>query len=129
MLLKNKCKMETAKYKYIDLTYLKQLSNGSNEFIEQMITIFMAQTPEALDNMERFLKEKDWVALRGVAHKMKPSFSFMGIKELQTDILLVEESAEKQKDLDKLPALISKIRKICDLSFRELEVEKKFLTP
>ena len=119
--------METTKNTHSDLSYLKQLSNGSNEFVNQMITIFITQTPEALDNIDIYLKEKNWKSLKGVAHKMKPSFSFMGIKELEKSILLVEEYCENETQLDQLPELISTIRKVCGLAILELEVERKFL--
>ena len=117
--------METLKNKHIDLTYLKQLSNGSNEFIGQMISIFMVQTPEALDQLDNYLKEKNWKLLKGVAHKMKPSFSFMGIKELESIIAMIEEHAANENQLDQLPELIFKIRSVCSLALLELEKEKK----
>lgn len=117
--------METTENKHTDLTYLKQLSNGDNEFIHQMITIFMTQTPDALDSIDMYLKEKNWKSLKGIAHKMKPSFSFMGIKELEPVILLVEEYCENETHLDQLPKLTSTVRRICELAIIELETEKK----
>lgn len=117
--------METTENKHIDLSYLKELSNGSNEFICQMISIFILQTPEAIDNMEMHLNNKDWKRLKATAHKMKPSFSFMGIKELENSIFLVEEYCEKEMHFEQLPELIAKIRNICSLAIIELEEEKK----
>lgn len=114
-----------ANNEHIDLTYLKELSNGSNEFILQMISVFMAQTPEAIGDLEKHLDHKDWKALRAVAHKMKPSFSFMGIKELEPVIAAVEEYSKDETNLDELPAMISRIKNICLESMKELEAEKK----
>ncbi len=117
--------METRNNKHIDLTYLKELSNGSNEFISQMITVFMAQTPEAISNMEKYFNAKEWKMLHGVAHKMKPSFSFMGIKELESVIHLIEEYSFNETHIDELPDLILKIKNVCKVALEELEVEKK----
>ena len=117
--------MERSNTRYIDLTYLKQISNGSNEFICQMISVFMQQTPEALNNMDKYLNEKDWRGLHAVAHKMKPSFSFMGIKELENVIHQIEEYCLSETNLDQLPALILKIKGICKAALQELEIEKK----
>lgn len=116
--------MET-KSKHIDLTYLKQLANGSNEFICQMISVFMVQTPEALINMEKYMNGKDWKALHGIAHKMKPSFAFMGIKELESIVLLVEDSCQKETNLSQIPQWIAKIKETCTVALEELEIEKK----
>lgn len=110
---------------HIDLSYLKQLSNGSNEFILQMISIFMAQTPEAVDQMNKHLQNNEWKLLRGVIHKMKPSFSFMGIKELETIAVSAEKYCETETNLDKLPELIHRIKEVCLAAIRELEEEKK----
>lgn len=116
--------METKSIKHIDLTYLKQLSNGSNEFITEMITVFIEQTPIEIGNLEKYLNSKDWKSLRSTAHKMKPSFSFMGIKELESVIKLVEEYAANETNLDLLPGMIEKIKIVCTEAIEELAGEK-----
>ena len=117
--------MEAVANKHIDLTYLKKLSNGSNEFINEMISVFMDQTPKEISNLEKYLDSKEWKSLRATAHKMKPSFSFMGIKELESEIKLIEEYAANETNLDLLPEMISKMKNICIESIKELEIEKK----
>lgn len=111
--------------KHIDLAYLKELSNGSNEFMAQMISIFMVQTPEAISNIDAYLKKNDWKSIKAVIHKMKPSFSFMGIKELQNTIPLVEKYCETETHLNEVPKLIMQIKTVCELALQELETEKK----
>lgn len=111
--------------KYIDLTYLKELSNGSNEFMTQMISIFMAQTPEALNSIELHLQKNEWKLLKGVVHKMKPSFGFMGIKEIENTVALMEKYCETETHLDELPSLIMRIKTVCFAALQELEIERK----
>ena len=123
--LKTNHKMETNSKKHIDLTYLKELSNGSNEFINQMITIFLKETPVAIDNVEKYLSTSNWDALRAAVHKIKPSFSFMGIKELEEVINSVEKYSETKTNLDKIPAMVSKIKSVLKIAIEELEVAKK----
>jgi PAS domain S-box-containing protein len=117
--------MHPTKEKSIDLSYLKQLSNGSNEFINQMITIFLEQTPKAILSLEQSLEKEDWVALRATAHKMKPSFGFMGIKSLKELIVLLEAEAEKGTNPAGMREKIATIKKVCELAITELEEEKK----
>lgn len=117
--------METAKNRKIDLTYLKQLSKGSNEFICEMITVFMTQIPAELDEIDKYWNAKDWQSLHRVAHKMKPSFSFMGIKELENVICLINDYSSTQTNIDQLPELIAKLKNVCSKALQELEVEKK----
>lgn len=109
--------------KHIDLEYLKQISNGSNEFVFQMITVFSDEIPGEINNLEKHLKNKDWKALRATAHKMKPSYSFMGVKQLEEMIHSVEEFSEDKQD--QLPALVQSIRSITEEVIKELQEEKK----
>lgn len=109
----------------IDLTYLKQLASGSNKFITEIITMFLQQTPEALDLMEKHLNNKDWTSLRAIAHKMKPSISFMGINELKDVITAIENNAEREINLESLPELVMKMKNTCQKAYTELEAEQK----
>ena len=117
--------METNSKKNTDLTYLKELSNGSNEFIVQMITIFLNETPAAVDKVEQYAKTSNWDALRAAVHKMKPSFAFMGIKELEDTINSVEKYSEAKTNLDLIPEMISKIKTVLKAAVQELEIAKK----
>jgi HPt (histidine-containing phosphotransfer) domain-containing protein len=110
-----------------DLSYLSSLANGSTEFIQQMISVFMEQTPKALDTIDKSMENKDWGSLAAVAHKIKPSFAFMGIKELESVICDIEDSARKQENLDTLPANIQKVKDTCAVAMKELEIKSREL--
>ncbi|HEX8517446.1 MAG TPA: Hpt domain-containing protein [Bacteroidia bacterium] len=112
-----------ANHKHIDLDYLKQISNGSNEFIFQMITVFTEEIPGEIENLEKHLANKDWKALRATAHKMKPSYSFMGVKQLEEMVNSIEEFSEAKQDV--LPGLVQQVRSITDEVVLELQEEKK----
>lgn len=111
--------------KHIDLSYLKELSNGSNEFIAQMISIFMMQTPEALSAIDAHLQKKEWKPIKAIIHKMKPSFTFIGIKELESVAVLAEKHCETETHLDELPQLLLQIKTACELAIQELETAKQ----
>jgi HPt (histidine-containing phosphotransfer) domain-containing protein len=110
--------------KQIDLTYLKEIANGSNEFICQMINVFTTETPKEINNLEKHLNNKDWQLLRGTAHKMKPSFTFMGIKKLESIIHTIEENSANETNLAHLPELFLEVKQTCNQAIIELEDEK-----
>jgi HPt (histidine-containing phosphotransfer) domain-containing protein len=110
-----------------DLSYLSSLANGSNEFIQQMISVFMEQTPKALDSIDNSLLKKDWKSLAAVAHKIKPSFAFMGIKQLEPVIADIEDSCQKEQNLDSLSDKINEVRQVCKCAMVELEEKSKHL--
>jgi signal transduction histidine kinase/CheY-like chemotaxis protein/HPt (histidine-containing phosphotransfer) domain-containing protein len=111
--------------KHINLEYLKQLSEGDNEFIAEMIALFIEQTPGEIEKLEIYLLRKDWDAMRLLSHKLRSSVSFAGIKELEELLLSTEDYTENEIHLDQLPGLISQIRQICFKAISELEQELK----
>jgi PAS domain S-box-containing protein len=110
-------------HKHTDLTYLRKLANGSDEFITQMLTLFIEQTPDAVGRMEKHLQEHNWELLGKVAHKMKPSIMFVGLKELEKDVKAVEEYASGETNTDELPVMISHIKAVCNEAIVELKEE------
>jgi HPt (histidine-containing phosphotransfer) domain-containing protein len=107
-----------------DLTYLKQVSNGDNNFIKEMIEVYIQQTPEAIMNLEHHLENKDWKKLFAVTHKMKPSFSFFGLTDMFETVDSIEEYSENEIHLELLADLIAKVKLTCSLAVLELEQKK-----
>ena len=109
--------------KHTDLTYLKEISNGSNEFIREMISLFIKHTPIELNNIELYFKNKNWQSLRNVFHKMKASMAFVGLKEIESILRQAEEYALNETNLDQLPSMIMKVKQTCNEAISELEEE------
>ena len=111
--------------RYTDLTYLKEIAEGSNEFLKKMIDTFIEQTPPVLENMERALKEEKWEELRLNAHKIKPSIDFMGIHSAWEAVKKVERFAAEQSHLDILPGLVEEVNRVCYKAIEELKEEAR----
>lgn len=107
--------------KYTDLTYLKKLSKGDDDFVKQMISIFINQTPTAIQKMEADLSNKDWASLRAVAHKMKPSFSFVGVTSLQEKIETIEDNAAQGTNPNLIADLIAQVKEVSLKAVAELQ--------
>ncbi len=113
--------------KHIDLTYLKQLSNGDTKFINEMLSLFIDQTPDMLANMSKYLQAADWKSLSSAAHKMKPSIMFVGLKEIEATVRLVENYASEQVNTEQIPSMLNKIDTVCKEAIVELKAEKEHL--
>jgi PAS domain S-box-containing protein len=111
--------------RYTDLTYLKKLSKGDDDFVKQMISIFINQTPTAIQKMEADLSNKDWTSLRAVAHKMKPSFSFVGVTSLQEKIETIEDNAEKGTNANLIADMIAQVKEVSLKAVAELQTEQE----
>jgi CheY-like chemotaxis protein/HPt (histidine-containing phosphotransfer) domain-containing protein len=118
----------TTSLAHTDLAYLEQLADGNNDFIKEMLVLFIEQMPESLDKMHTYLERKDWKQLRGILHKIKPSLAFVGLKEIEATVKEAEEFSANETNLDKLPGMIQKINHNCVAAIEELNEKLKVFT-
>jgi|SRR6476661_4914673 len=111
----------------IDLSYLREVVSGNTEFMIEMIDIFLDQTPGFVDDLTKAIEEKDWPKVALVAHKLKPTFSFMGIasaNELMEDI---ERDARDQTNLDEVVNRFHLMQDVLQTIFDNLQQKKQEL--
>ncbi len=113
--------------KHTDLAYLNKLANGSNEFITQMLTLFIEQTPDAIGRMEKYAQENNWELLSKIAHKMKPSIMFVGLKEIEKEVKTLEDYSAEGSHTEEIPGMISHIKSVCNEAIVELKEEMAHL--
>lgn len=109
--------------KFVELSYLKKIAEGSDKFIKEMIEAFLIQTPQIIKGMNLCLREKKWEELRAIAHKLQPSVDFMGLSNIKNTVKSIEKYAGEQTNLDLLPELISLVEQVCLGAIKELKEE------
>ena len=124
---KENMEIQSGNKKYTDLTYLDTIAKGNKAFLIKFFDTFINQIAIDIPKMEEYLENKNWEGLSGLAHKIKPSFQFFGIKDLQESIVIIENDARDQINLDKLPELVSNLAYICRIAVKELMQEKNNL--
>ncbi|HTD41243.1 MAG TPA: Hpt domain-containing protein [Mucilaginibacter sp.] len=76
----------------LDLTFLYEIADGSDEFVVESIDMLLQQAPEMLQSIDNALQADDWVSAAASAHKLKPSMGFFGMlisQELLQEIELL----------------------------------------
>ena len=111
------------KYQHIDLNYLIDLSLGSKDFMEDLIISFIKTTPDSISKMQECVAAKDWQQVGGIAHKLKTSFSFMGMETMVEVSKSLQEFGLNNKELEKIPALVEEVVKEYPLAEAELKQE------
>lgn len=109
-----------------DLSYLVSLCGDDDDFKTEMIETFLKNTPPLISDMKNYLIDSEWKKIGDIAHKMKPSFSFMGIHTAKELILTIERMGRQMEDVALIPSLVLELESICNEAFSELETE---LTP
>lgn len=106
-----------------DLSMIREIAHGNNDFVKKMVQLFIDTMPPALSEMRQHLNESNWNALGAVAHKIKPSIDTMGIETLREDIRTIERYGKESSNTDELPALMDKLELIINKILIDLRVE------
>ncbi|HEX8549596.1 MAG TPA: PAS domain S-box protein, partial [Cytophagaceae bacterium] len=120
--------------KTINLAYLQKLTKNNSARMNEMIGIYLQETPQLVCNMKDAIDKKDWELLKKIAHSIIPSFSTMGIdgkferiaKQMQgIAACLMEEKSEKviSENAVLLKKMYAKIEMVCGKSCEEIEKE------
>ena len=106
-----------------NLDYLRSVSGNNEEFIREMVLTFTQTIPPLLMEMRQALTDSDWPKLARHAHQIKPSFTLMGLTELRSNILFIEENSKASTKLDEIPHAVLNFIQQCEVVLPELSRE------
>ncbi|MBP7542513.1 MAG: PAS domain S-box protein [Ignavibacteriaceae bacterium] len=112
--------MKENKFRYIRLEYLNELTGGDEELIDEMMKLFLENTPDALENLKNLHDTKNWEEIKKAAHKFKPTLSYMGIKELDGVVPEIEKMALAHDPDNKIPSLLETLNHYCGETIKEI---------
>ena len=113
------------KDKFIDLSYLNEISNGNKDFIHELIDMFFQQIPEYQDMLTSLYSKKDWFNLGREAHKAKSAVLMMGLNDLAGDLKKLEEYAKDGKNIGEYKEIIAKFVRGSNYALKELNEIKE----
>ncbi|HAF28820.1 MAG TPA: hypothetical protein DCG75_07205 [Bacteroidales bacterium] len=111
----------------IDLTYLNEISDGSNELIHDLIHLFFVQIPEYQAALNDLHDKKDWFNLGRMAHKAKAAILMVGMQELAQELKKLEENAKEEKNIHEYKEIIVKFVRDSNAAIKELQEIKNKL--
>lgn len=109
--------------KNFDFSYLRSMSNNNEEFIKEMILTFVQTMPGILNEMNDCIKQKNWTRLAKLAHQIKPSFTLLGIHDLRSTILFIEENGSSQSNLPEVTNTTTKFIEACNELVKDFNTE------
>ena len=117
-----------SKDKLTNLSYLEEISNGSKEFMLELIDMFFVQIPEYQNLLQELFEKEDWIQLGKTAHKAKSSILMMGITELASQLKHLEENAKEGRNINEYSEIIAKFVSDSSIAITELEEARKEIT-
>jgi PAS domain S-box-containing protein len=77
----------------LDRDALNDIYAGDNAYWREMATLFLKTMPSELQLLENEAQEKNWIGFKAQAHKLKPSFTMVGLTQLGQQLGKMEELA------------------------------------
>jgi PAS domain S-box-containing protein len=113
---------------YVNLQYLEEISASNQEFITDMIRLFLRQMPQFVQNLKKACENAHWTDMRYITHKMKSSLSTIGIFELESVMRQLETYAAQESNLAEAVQLCNHIERVCEEVYQELHEKLNELT-
>jgi HPt (histidine-containing phosphotransfer) domain-containing protein len=104
-----------------DLNYLKTMSGGDSNFIQEMVELFREQIEEYKRDMPALLRSNDHGALSKMAHKAKSSVAVMGMAEVADQLKELEILAKESKEPERYEEMVNDFLEKSLLAVKELE--------
>lgn len=111
----------------LDLSYLRDMSGDSAEFMLEMLDAFQKQTPIYMDDLEKAILAENWKATSECAHKMKPTFYYIGREDVRDHMQEIERNARELKEIENIPNAFGLVKDFVPILYQQLEDAKVLL--
>lgn len=111
----------------LDLSYLREMSGDSADFMIEMLDTLVAQIPSYLDDLQNAVDAQDWKAASEFAHKVKPTFYYVGREDLRDYMQVIERNAKESIDLHSIAASLDEIKAELIVLLAQIEKSRKEL--
>lgn len=108
----------------LDLSYLREMSGDSAEFMIEMLDAFLTQTPIYMSDLEKEVVVSNWKTASEVAHKIKPTFFYVGRADARDHMQEIERNARERKSLESIPVAFEEIKSFLPVLYQQLEDAK-----
>ena len=106
----------------INLSSLYALSGKNSTMVNNIINIFVKETPKVVEQIRTFYNDKDWKNLQSACHKMKSSCSVIGAAEMHKNMETIEiDCLNNNIDPAKIEALIARTEILHEKAIVELQ--------
>ncbi len=104
-----------------DLSYLNQIFQGNQAMINNIISLFLEQVPQYIQEMQDCVDRQDLLSLHPLAHKAKSSIAMLGLRNMEKNILHIEHDSKHNTNLEGLPQLVGDVQSECEIVLNQLQ--------
>jgi hypothetical protein len=109
--------------KLYDLSFLNKISGGDQSFIKEMISTFNQVAPEYIAKSKEYYAKGAIDSLSKETHRFIPGVSFLGAKQIEEDLLKIEDYTKQLKNLEEIPLLLESVFSKIDRLLEEFNID------
>jgi HPt (histidine-containing phosphotransfer) domain-containing protein len=103
-----------------NLAKVHALSDNDEEFVLQIITLFVTEVPDDLKQIELGIKTKDHKLAYSYSHKIKPTLDLLGMTLAHQEILEVEAWTKREGKKKEIESTFESIKKQVGEAVKEI---------
>ena len=96
------------------MDYLMKFADGDQDFINEMLKTFVANTPDSVKNLKQLYLQKNWTQLSTELHKIKPTFRYLAVDIAEAKIKEAEHLCREDIRPEQIGKLLDDILKISE---------------
>ncbi len=109
--------------KLYDLSFVNEMAGGNQEFVNQLLELFVQTVPESIELINKHYEAQDFEALGKEAHKLKSTISTVKIPSFIDKIKEIEHIGKTEEGLSRLPQLIEEFNQIMPKAVEQVQAE------
>ncbi|PWS28551.1 histidine phosphotransferase [Pedobacter yonginense] len=109
----------------LDLSYLTEMVGHNPEFLVEVFDTFLKQTPIYLAELDQALSIENWAKVANCAHRIKPTFSYLGRTDVRDFVQTIEDNARNEIEVEDIPVYVEQLKVLVNVIYKQLEVAKR----
>ena len=107
-------------YKYVDPGHINEMADGDDDFILQIIEIYLTTIPDNVNKLSEIAAGNDYANIIFYTHKLRGSLNFIGGKPLIETLDKIDELCNAQTALPTIRELVKEVSVISKHIITEL---------
>jgi HPt (histidine-containing phosphotransfer) domain-containing protein len=109
--------------RFTNLDYLKEITGGEAEIMQEFIQMFFDQLTEFRTGMTNYLADQKWKELGEIAHKAKSSVMTFGMNDLGIRLKELQLKTQRLEDIESYPVYVDEFMNTIAAAEEELKEE------
>lgn len=104
-----------------NLAKVYEISENDDEFVRQIVTLFVNDVPEDLVQVREGIWEKNYRQAYSYAHKIKPTLDLLGMTNGFEEVLMIEDWTKREGKRKEIKETFKSLESRVEKAIREIK--------